>query len=315
VVTPIAGQSFEIVDIPREPPPTGPKYVHVPWSSETLPFVTVGFLGPAFDENSKDSAAMEMLAALYFGQTSDLYKQLVVKEQKVDELDVDVPASVDASLFTVIARVKNPATLSTCATGSWRRSRAPARQQSRRSDSKMPSRSTGIHCPGPSTAPSASQRSVGLCAFQALVRHDQQPLSNARLPDRVRLAVIGTEVLHRPVADRRHARLRIACPPASIARLRWTRCRPRRRHQAEALQPPSPAADVPTIVQKSPLPQITFKLLFNVGSAHDPAGKEGLAELTAAMLTRAGSTRMTIDQIDAALYPTAGHSGAAPTRR
>ena len=52
---------------------------------------------------------MELLAALYIGQTSDLYKKLVVTEQKVDYLDVDVPASFDPSLFTVIARVKKPA--------------------------------------------------------------------------------------------------------------------------------------------------------------------------------------------------------------
>ena len=42
------------------------------------------------------------------------------------------------------------------------------------------------------------------------------------------------------------------------------------------------------------------------GSAHDPAGKEGLAALTAAMIADAGSRAMTIDQIDAVLYPMAG---------
>ena len=46
-------------------------------------------------------------ASLAFGQTSDLYKKLVVAEQKVDELEVDVPSSFDPSLFTVFARVKN----------------------------------------------------------------------------------------------------------------------------------------------------------------------------------------------------------------
>jgi zinc protease len=32
------------------------------------------------------------------------------------------------------------------------------------------------------------------------------------------------------------------------------------------------------------LPQLNVKLLFTAGSAHDPAGKEGLAALTAAMI-------------------------------
>ena len=94
--------------IPKEPAPAGPLYAHVPWTSSTLPYVSVAFPGAPFDEAGKDSAAMEMIAALYFGQTSDLYKRLVVTEQKVDMLDVDVPTGVDMSLFTVLARVKKP---------------------------------------------------------------------------------------------------------------------------------------------------------------------------------------------------------------
>ena len=94
----------------RSRAPNGPQYVHVPWTSDTLPWVTVAFPGPAFDENGKDSAAVEMLGTLATSaQTSDLYKKLVVTEQKVDELVVDVPSSVDPSLFTVLARVKKAA--------------------------------------------------------------------------------------------------------------------------------------------------------------------------------------------------------------
>jgi len=95
--------------VPQEPAPKGPQYVHVPWQSDTLPFVTVAFTGPAFDEQSKDTAAIQILSTLYFGRTSELYKKLVVNEQKVDELDVDVPTSFDPSLFTVLARVKKAA--------------------------------------------------------------------------------------------------------------------------------------------------------------------------------------------------------------
>jgi zinc protease len=75
---------------------------------------------------------------------------------------------------------------------------------------------------------------------------------------------------------------------------------------AEPASAPASSTSLPLVLQKSPLPQIDMKLLFTVGSAYDPAGKEGLAALTAAMLTRGGSKTMTIEQIDAALYPTAG---------
>ena len=83
-------------------------YAHVPWPVETLPWVTVGFLAPPFDAHGKDFAGSALLGTLYFGPTSDLYKKLVVAEQKVDQLRVDVPSSIDPSLFTVLARLKNP---------------------------------------------------------------------------------------------------------------------------------------------------------------------------------------------------------------
>ncbi len=100
--------SSSSVAIPKEPAPTGPKYVQVPWPSDTLPYVTVAFPAPAFVETSKDAPALDILAALYFGSTSELYKRLVVSEQKVDQLFVDVPSNVDPTLFTVFARIKNP---------------------------------------------------------------------------------------------------------------------------------------------------------------------------------------------------------------
>jgi zinc protease len=59
-------------------------------------------------------------------------------------------------------------------------------------------------------------------------------------------------------------------------------------------------------VQKTELPQLRIKLLFDVGSAYDPKGKEGLAALTAAMISEAGSKSMRIDEINKALYPIAG---------
>ena len=57
------------------------------------------------------------------------------------------------------------------------------------------------------------------------------------------------------------------------------------------------------LVQRSKLPQLNVKLLFRVGSAHDPKGKEGLAALAAAMIADAGSQAMTIDEIKQGALP------------
>src|SRR5213079_816136 len=52
-------------------------------------------------------------------------------------------------------------------------------------------------------------------------------------------------------------------------------------------------------------PLVTFRIVFTTGSAFDPAGKEGLASLTAKMLAQGGTRSMSYDQIVQALYPMA----------
>jgi zinc protease len=60
-----------------------------------------------------------------------------------------------------------------------------------------------------------------------------------------------------------------------------------------------------TVVLPGTSPLVTFRILFTTGSAFDPAGKEGLASLTASMLAEGGTRSMSYDQIVQALYPMA----------
>ena len=70
------------------------------------------------------------------------------------------------------------------------------------------------------------------------------------------------------------------------------------------------AEDLNLLLQKTPLPQLSIKLQFAAGSAHDPKGKEGLATLAAELVTDAGSTDMRIDEIQKAFYPMAASFSA-----
>ena len=63
------------------------------------------------------------------------------------------------------------------------------------------------------------------------------------------------------------------------------------------------APQVVALPSKSPL--ITFRIVFRTGSASDPAGKKGLAALTAAMLSDGGTKQRTYKQVIEALYPMA----------
>ena len=64
--------------------------------------------------------------------------------------------------------------------------------------------------------------------------------------------------------------------------------------------------ELPYILQKTPSPLLRFKLLFNIGSSNDFTSKEGIAALTASMITDASSSLMSTEEINRALLPLAG---------
>lgn len=64
------------------------------------------------------------------------------------------------------------------------------------------------------------------------------------------------------------------------------------------------------VVENHSQPMLSVTLSFKAGSTHDPAGKEGLAELTAQILTK-GSTKHTGDQIAATIEGVGGGLSAA----
>lgn len=310
------GTTAAPVTIPGEPEPKGPQYAHVPWTSPTLPYVSVAFPSPAFVETSKESAAMDILDALYFGPTSELYKRLVVTEQKVDELDSGAPASVDPSLFTVLARIKNPADavyvrdqiLATFAAA--RASTVPA---ARLAEAKSHDRYAFAR-----TLDSTERIATVVARFASFRRSFDTVNNYYRTMDSVQPADIQTVARKYftdaglivttlsndalPAQIERAPSLASVTPAPAFPALTGSDAAP------TALAPSPAAGDsqIRLVLQKSVLPQLNVKLLFTVGSAHDPAGKEGLAALTAAMIAKAGSRAMTIEQIDTVLYPMAG---------
>src|SRR2546422_9831699 len=94
-------------NIPAEPSQAGPRNATVTWDSPTLPWMTVAFKAPAYSDEKKDKAALDLLSPIAFGSNSDLYQRLVLKEQKVDELETTFGNHPDPELFTVSGRVKD----------------------------------------------------------------------------------------------------------------------------------------------------------------------------------------------------------------
>ena len=65
-----------------------------------------------------------------------------------------------------------------------------------------------------------------------------------------------------------------------------------------------------TLSQPSDSPLVTFRILFETGAASDPEGKQGVAALTAAMLSKGGTATMTYNQIVESLFPMAASLSA-----
>lgn len=95
-------------EIPVERRQSEARTAHVDWPSPTLPYVVVAFHGPAYSDSKKEKAALDLLEPVAFGENSDLYQRLVLKEQKVDVLSTSFPDRANPELFRVVARIKDP---------------------------------------------------------------------------------------------------------------------------------------------------------------------------------------------------------------
>jgi zinc protease len=286
------------VDIPQEPAHKGPVYAHVPWTSQTLPWVTVGFHGPSFFQTA-DQAALDVMFDLSFGDTSELYKRLVEQEQKVDQLSFYGGGNVDPSIFTVFARVKDAKDavyvrdqiLQTFA--GLRSSKLDAQ---RVADAKSNARYTAVRGLDNTNAIASTlatfthfERSYDTInnyyrAVDAVTPEQMQQAAQKYFTD---ANLVVTTLAQQPLGDA------MAKTPS-----------------VNALAAPAASAQqqvqIRFIEQRSVLPNVMVKLLFTTGSQADPKGKEGLAQLAASMIAEAGSRAMRIDEISKALYPIAG---------
>jgi zinc protease len=96
-------------ETPAEPEAKSPREARIPWQTHTLPYVMVAFRAPAYSDESAECASLDLMSFLGFAESSTLYQSLVIEEQLVDMLWASNSDHVDPYLFTVLARVKNPA--------------------------------------------------------------------------------------------------------------------------------------------------------------------------------------------------------------
>jgi zinc protease len=70
----------------------------------------------------------------------------------------------------------------------------------------------------------------------------------------------------------------------------------------------------PVVLQSPGNPLVSFRFVLHVGSALDPLGKEGLAALTALMLSQGGTEELSLTEVMEALYPMGADFSSQPEK-
>ncbi|MEP0546153.1 MAG: pitrilysin family protein [Rhodothermales bacterium] len=317
-------------EIPVEPAPDGALYEHVAWESPTLPWVTVAFRGPAsYGADDADMRAADIIASYAFSPSSDLYKKLVVDEQKVDQLFASFPDRADPALLTVGARVKDPADVWTVR-DEIQRTLADLRAngvEAERMNAIKSNLKYGFANGLDNSEAIASSLASYVAAtrdvetvneiyarYDALTPAAVQAAANTYFTDE-RMIVVTLSHEDLPGVDSNVGSVddRVADAAAMGGDTMGGGAGP-----APTDRPPMATLRVATtpnekvfetIVQRLESPLVDFRFLFLTGAADDPEGKEGLAELTARMVADAGSKTMTFSEIQQALFPLAAGFG------
>ena len=279
---------YQAPAVPEEPEQTAQRRVVIPFDGKTLPILAVSFKGERLLPNDRTMMAATLIGELAFGSTSDLYKKLVLEEQRVDAMFEDFGFNRDPGLWGVFARVKDPADVAAvegeilAAIGQMRRELVDGeRLDAVRSRLKYGFLS-GLTTP--------NEVAGGLARFIALT-------GDVACVDEMYATLDAVTP-----ADVREAAERWLRPERSTVALL---------HTAGEQPPEAIAGAQPPVLMPVPNdPNVAIKLWFQVGSQDDPAGKQGLAALTAAMISDGGTQKRSYEEVLEALFPLAAGYGA-----
>jgi zinc protease len=289
------------IEVPQEAPQELPVVVHHQWDSGTLPWVSIGFHGPRFSVDAKDYVALDFLLDLRFGETSELYHRLVEKEQVVDQLFPYLPSSQDPGLPTVFARLKRPEDATyvrDAITATLADATVTPVSTNRLEDAKSHGRFAFVR-----TLDNSESIASTLARFVRFSRRYDTLNQLFETAD----ACTPADLL--AVAKKCITESNLVVATLSHDAL------PKELGTAPQLVTSAPAsASINEISIPSQSALVRFKLLFGVGSAHDPKGKYGLSALAASMVTEAGSREMPFEEITRALFPLAASFSAQVDR-
>jgi zinc protease len=266
--------------VPAEPKQTKERRLDVSFDGETLPILSIGWKSDRFRPDDPTYLAGHLAGELLFGETSPLYRKLVLEEQRLQFIETDFSWNRDPGLWWVFAMVKDPAD----ARAVEAEIRAAIDDLARRGvdrqrlDDIRSKRRYGFlsHLTTPGAVAESLARPIALTGDVAALDVWFDTLAKVT-PEDVRVAAS-----------------RFFAPESSTVAVL-------RNKDEKAPAPAAPAIALPVPSD----PNVSFRVWVKVGSQNDPSGKEGLAFLTSLMVAEAGNSRLTWDQILERLSPLA----------
>ncbi|HET6372795.1 MAG TPA: pitrilysin family protein [Candidatus Polarisedimenticolia bacterium] len=271
--------------IPAEPEPKGPLTTQVDWPTPTLPWVVLAYRGPAFSDEKPDMVALDLAGQIAFSESSPLYQKLVIDEQKVDNLIAFFGDQRDPGLLYIAARVKEPADVEYVKERllGTVRDLTTTPVDAKRLDAVKSNLKYGFALSMDSTSSVAR-------ALAGFLQQSPTP-----------------ETINKVYAlyDRQTPESILAMSKKYFTDKGLTTATLATKGTLDALAPAAAPVAVHQLLKPAEVPLVSFRVLLHVGAANDPPGKEGVAALTASLLSHGASKTMSYQEIIQALYPMA----------
>jgi zinc protease len=300
---------YQAPKVPVEPKQTAQRRIDVPFDGQTLPILTLNFKGAAFAPGDRTAVAARLAGELCFGETSPLYKKLVLDEQRLEMLGAGFDPNRDPGLWTVYAQVKEGKDVPAVEGELWSALKglqsepvAPARLDAVRSNIRY---SFLSDLSTPDDVCQSLARYVAWTGDVSCVDEFFTTLAQVT-PEDIRAAAAKwlaptnctVAILHTKGEDIPGAVHAAWSDPA----------------QPHLLAPQERVAQPPVLMPVPVEPTVSFKVWVQCGSQDDPPGKEGLANLVGALVSQGATKANAYDQILQQLYPMAAGYGVAVDR-
>lgn len=290
------------IDVPVEPPLGGPKYEHMQWDSPTQPWLVMAYRGPAYDPTQKDMPSLDLISSIYFSDSSELYRQLVIEDQSVDQLFGYFPDTKDPGMLVIAARLTDAAhavAVRDAINATLVTTRTQLVDANKVDETKSRLRYAF-------TAQLDNSANIGsnLASFVQFFRTPETINEVFATYDTLTAEDIR-DVANKYFVDDSRVTFTLSSDEsvAGIDGMSSVDELVAAAGMAAASKSATPVSFITKPSASSPLVDVAF--LVHAGAGFDPGGKKGLATLTAAMLTDGGSEAKSIQEINEAMYPIA----------